>query len=112
VLNLVKKLDGQALPVNDIAASAQAAIVDMLVAKTALAVEEYDAKMVLLAGGVAANKALREEMTARASRPVFYPPPKLCVDNGAMIGAAAWRHFRRGERSEWDLDVVPNLKLV
>ncbi len=112
VLNLTKKLDAENLPVNDIAASAQQAIVDMLVEKTQLAVEEYDAKYVLLAGGVAANKLLRQEMSARASRPVIFPPPKLCVDNGAMIAAAAFRHYRAGESSAWDLDVVPNLKLV
>jgi N6-L-threonylcarbamoyladenine synthase len=84
----------------------------MLVQKTILAVEEYDAKYVLLAGGVAANKLLRAEMSARASRPVIFPPPKLCVDNGAMIAAAASRHYRAGEKSAWDLDVVPNLKLT
>lgn len=112
VLNLVKRLGDAEIPVNDIAASAQAAIVDMLVEKTHLAVEEYNAKMVLLAGGVAANKLLRQEMRARASRPVLYPPPKFCVDNGAMIAAAAYRHYRGGESSAWDLDVAPNLKLV
>ncbi|TAH48861.1 MAG: tRNA (adenosine(37)-N6)-threonylcarbamoyltransferase complex transferase subunit TsaD [Chloroflexota bacterium] len=112
VLNLTKKLDAENLPVNDIAASAQQAIVDMLVEKTHLAVEEYDAKYVLLAGGVAANKLLRQEMSARASRPVIFPPPKLCVDNGAMIAAAAFRHYRAGQSSAWDLDVVPNLKLA
>jgi N6-L-threonylcarbamoyladenine synthase len=61
---------------------------------------------------VAANQHLRDTVKARASRPVFYPPPKLCVDNAAMIGAAAWRHYRAGERSAWDLDVIPNLKLA
>lgn len=112
VLNLVRKLDADNVPVNDIAASAQAAIVGTLVDKTMLAVEEYNANFVLLAGGVAANKVLRAEMSARGSRPVLFPPPKLCVDNAAMIGAAAWRHYRAGEKSGWDLDVVPNLKLV
>ncbi len=112
VLNLVKRVGSEALPVNDLAASAQAAIVDALVTKTALALEEYNARMVLLAGGVAANRLLRQEMSARASRPVIYPPPKLCVDNAAMIAAAAWRHWRRGETSSWDLDVIPNLRLT
>lgn len=112
VLNLVKKLGEDNLPVNDIAASAQAAIVGTLVDKTQLAVEDFDAKYVLLAGGVAANKQLREEMSVRASRPVLYPPPRLCVDNAAMIGAAAARHYRNREFSMWDLDVIPNLKLV
>lgn len=112
VLNLVKRLDGQEIPVSDIAAAAQAAIVDTLVEKAALAVEEYQAKLVLLAGGVAANQLLRREMGARASRPVLFPPTKLCVDNGAMIAAAAWRHYTAGYKSPWDLDVIPNLKLT
>lgn len=112
VLNLTKRLHASDLPVADLAASAQAAIVDTLVEKTAQAVEEFDARRVLLAGGVAANLALRRQMSARASRPVLYPPPKLCVDNAAMIGAAAWRRWRSGERSPWDIDVIPNLKLA
>jgi N6-L-threonylcarbamoyladenine synthase len=112
VLNLVRRFGDQPLPVNDIAASAQAAIVEALVDKTAQAVEEFDAELVLLAGGVAANQRLRDEMSARVARPVIFPPPKLCVDNAAMIAAAAWRYYRAGERSPWDLDVVPNLKLV
>lgn len=112
VLNLVKQLEGSEIPISDIAASAQTAIVETLVEKTQLAVEEFNAKRVLLAGGVAANKLLRQEMSARASRPVLYPPPKFCVDNAAMIAAAAWRHHRDGEISPWDLDVVPNLKLT
>lgn len=112
VLNLVKRLGADNLPVNDIAAAAQAAIVDMLAEKTQMAAEEYDAQIVLLGGGVAANKQLRETMSARASRAVVYPPPKLCVDNAAMIAAAATRHYRAGSTSGWDLDVVPNLKLA
>jgi N6-L-threonylcarbamoyladenine synthase len=112
VLNLVKRLGEDNLPVNDIAASAQAAIVDMLVEKTQLAVEESNAHTVLLAGGVAANQLLRETLRARASRPVLYPPPKLCVDNAAMIAAAATWHYRAGHISGWDLDVIPNLKLA
>lgn len=112
VLNLVKRLDAGEIPVNDIAAGAQSAIVDTLVTKTALAAEEYNTRAVLLAGGVAANSLLRQEMSRRAPCPVLYPPPRLCVDNAAMIGAAAWRHYRRGETSPWDLDVIPNLKLT
>lgn len=111
-LHLVQRFDPQCMPVADIAASFQDAIVDVLVVKTRAAAEEFGAKQILLAGGVAANKHLREQMTARADRPVLIPPPKLCVDNGAMIAAAAWWHYRAGETSPWDLDVVPNLKLA
>lgn len=111
-LHLVQRFDPASMPVADIAASFQDAIVDVLVDKTRAAAEEFGAKQILLAGGVAANKHLREQMTARADRPVLIPPPKLCVDNGAMIAAAAWWHYRAGEKSPWDLDVVPNLKLA
>lgn len=111
-LHLVQRFDPKDLPVADIAASFQDAIVDVMVDKTRRAAEEFGARQILLAGGVAANQRLREQMIARADRPVLIPPPRLCVDNGAMIAAAAWRHYRAGEKSDWDLDVVPNLKLA
>jgi tRNA N6-adenosine threonylcarbamoyltransferase len=111
-LHLVQKFDGQPLPVADIAASFQNAIADVLVSKTIDAAREFGARQILLAGGVAANKQLRQEMQARADAPVLIPPAQLCVDNGAMIAAAAWWHYRAGERSDWDLDVIPNLRLA
>src|SRR5574341_1610717 len=111
VLHLVKSFDGKPLPVADIAASFQAALVDVLVEKTISATQEFGAKQILLAGGVAANARLREQMIARAHVPVLIPPPKLCIDNGAMIASAAWWHLQRGEKSGWDLDVVPALQL-
>ncbi len=110
-LHLVKSFDGKPLPVADIAASFQAALTDVLVEKTISAAREFGAKQILLAGGVAANTRLREQMIARAHVPVLIPPPKLCIDNGAMIASAAWWHLQRGEKSGWDLDVVPSLKL-
>jgi N6-L-threonylcarbamoyladenine synthase len=111
VLRLVKSFDGKPLPVADIAASFQEAITDVLVEKTLAAAREFGAKQILLAGGVAANARLREQIVARANLPVLIPPPKLCIDNGAMIASAAWWHVQRGEKSGWDLDVVPSLKL-
>lgn len=112
VLHLVQSFDGKKrVPVADIAASFQAAVADVLVDKTRQAAEEFHAKQIVLAGGVSANAQLRKTMLARSQVPVSIPPIKLCVDNGAMIAAAAWRHFERGERSGWELDVVPALKL-
>lgn len=111
-LRLVRGFEPRDLPVADIAASFQDAIVDVLVDKTVRAADEFGARQILLGGGVAANTHLRAEMIARADRPVLIPPPRLCVDNGAMIAAAAWWHYRAGEKSDWDLDVVPNLKLA
>ncbi|HEU0025849.1 MAG TPA: tRNA (adenosine(37)-N6)-threonylcarbamoyltransferase complex transferase subunit TsaD, partial [Ktedonobacterales bacterium] len=78
------------------------------------AAEALDARQVLLAGGVAANLPLRERLGAMlAARDVTlrYPPVALCTDNAAMIGAAAYFHAMRGERSGLDLDVRPNLQL-
>ena len=96
----------------DIAASFQEAVVDVLVEKTRRAAEEYGVRLVLVGGGVAANKRLREQMRARLPQMVLIPPIALCTDNGAVIAAAAHFHRERGERSWWDLDVVPGLRLV
>jgi N6-L-threonylcarbamoyladenine synthase len=100
----------------DMAASFQAAAVDVLSQKTAQAAEEFGATAVLLSGGVSANTALRETTTKRVRErigvPVYYPPLYLCTDNAAMIGACAHRRFTAGERADWDLDVVPGLRLV
>jgi N6-L-threonylcarbamoyladenine synthase len=99
------------LPVVDLAASFQKAVVDVLVEKTCLAADRFDAIEILVAGGVSANAQLRHDMAARANRPVHVPPLSLCTDNAAMIGAAAYHRYAVGQRSEMDLDVVPNLRL-
>ena len=100
------------VPISDLAASFQAAVVDVLVGKTVRAAEEFDATEVLVAGGVSANTALREAMIARAERPVRVPPLSLCTDNAAMIAAAAYYRFQAGERSRMDFDVFPTWPLT
>ena len=100
------------LPVADIAASFQAAIVDALVAKTAAAVHQHHAAQVLLAGGVAANELLRSEMSKRVDVSVRYPPVRFCTDNAAMVAIAGYYRYLSGKRSSFDLDVVPSLKLL
>jgi N6-L-threonylcarbamoyladenine synthase len=95
-----------------IAHAFQEAVVDVLVEKTRLAAEQYSVRMVLVGGGVAANQRLREQMRARIAVPVLIPPIALCTDNGAVIAAAGHFRFSAGERSGWDLDVVPGLRLV
>lgn len=100
------------MPVADLAAGFQAAVVESLVEKTAAAAEEFEATAVHIAGGVSANRALRAAMRARLEIPVRFPPLALCTDNAAMIGAAAHFHFIRGRRDSLDLDVTPNLQLV
>jgi N6-L-threonylcarbamoyladenine synthase len=100
------------LPVADLAASFQAAVVEVLVEKTRLAAEECGVGLVLLAGGVAANTLLREKMAERISVPVLYPSPLLCTDNAACVAAAGWFRLQAGDLADWDLDVLPGLTLA
>ncbi|HET7094832.1 MAG TPA: tRNA (adenosine(37)-N6)-threonylcarbamoyltransferase complex transferase subunit TsaD [Thermomicrobiales bacterium] len=104
-------------PVADLAASFQAAIVEPLVVKTVRAAEGFGARTVLLAGGVAANRALRDALTAAVATrlpdtPVRFPPLVYCTDNAAMVAGAAHFALRRGEQAGWDVDVVPRLALA
>jgi N6-L-threonylcarbamoyladenine synthase len=100
------------LPVANLAASFQDSVIDVLVEKTCQAADEFGAKIVLLAGGVAANKLLREEMSRRSPVPVRYPPVQLCTDNAAIIASAGFYRYQAGERAGWDMDVNPGLRLV
>jgi N6-L-threonylcarbamoyladenine synthase len=100
------------LPVANLAASFQASVVDVLVEKAKMAAEEHQVKLIVLAGGVAANRLLRQQMAERSALPVLYPPPALCTDNAAMIASAGYFRYRAGHRSNWDLDVISNLKLA
>ena len=94
-----------------VAAAYQEAIVETLAHGALEAVGEHGVHGVILGGGVAANSLLRAELRKRSPVPVLVPPPALCTDNGAMIGAAAWFHLRSGLQSQWDLDVEPSLRL-
>ena len=95
VLRLVRDLEKKGpVPVADVAASFQRTINEMLAERVARAAAEYDVRTVMLGGGVAANLALRAEIARRVSLPLRVPPPKLCIDNGAMIGAAAFFSLR------------------
>lgn len=100
------------MPVADLAAEYQEAIVEVLVEKTARAARDYRVAMVLLAGGVAANALLRRRLTEAVSVPVRYPPPVLCTDNAAMIAGAAYYLYQRGVTAGLDLDVQAQLPLV
>lgn len=95
VLRLVRSLEEQGpIPVADVAASFQKAITEALAEKTARAAAEHGVRSVLLGGGVAANLTLRREIERRIGQPLRVPPPRLCTDNGAMIGAAAFFSLR------------------
>ena len=98
----------------DVAASFQAAVVDVLVDKTLQAAKEYGIDKVALAGGVASNSALRAGMEAackKAGKKLYFPSPIFCTDNAAMIGAAAYYEYKKGVRHGLDLNAVPNLKI-
>ncbi|MBC8140656.1 MAG: tRNA (adenosine(37)-N6)-threonylcarbamoyltransferase complex transferase subunit TsaD [Armatimonadetes bacterium] len=87
----------------DLAAGFQEAVVDVLVRKTVAAARETDVSRVFLAGGVAANERLREAMgdaCDKAGLRLFYPPPVLCTDNGAMIAATGYYHYQAGRGTD------------
>jgi N6-L-threonylcarbamoyladenine synthase len=102
----------QPLPVADLAASFQAAVVDALIEKTAAAAEEFRAAEVLVAGGVAANALLRERLGERLRVPFRYPPLVLCTDNAAMIAAAAYYRYADSVQHDFTLDIEPNARYV
>ncbi|MEA4813252.1 MAG: tRNA (adenosine(37)-N6)-threonylcarbamoyltransferase complex transferase subunit TsaD [Anaerolineaceae bacterium] len=102
---------GQVLPVADIAASFQASVVSALYDKTITAATEYGAKEIIVAGGVSANKALREAFRSQTAFRVHIPPISLCTDNAAMIAAAAYQHALAGEAGNLDFDALPNWHL-
>lgn len=99
------------LSVPDVAASFQAAVVDVLVQKTVRAAKAFGVKEILLSGGVSANSLLRESLAAQAPVPVRYPPLKLCTDNAAMIAMAAFYRAKAGHYDTVDFDVMPSWQL-
>jgi N6-L-threonylcarbamoyladenine synthase len=105
---------GETVRKADIAASFQAATVEVLVEKTLLAAQKTKVNTVILAGGVAANVKLRTTISERAAElgmRVFYPPPVLCTDNAAMIACAGYFQYLRREFAGLDLNPVPDLPL-
>lgn len=112
VLRQVRELGESALPVADLAASFQAAVVDVLVAKTADAARLHGVSRICVCGGVAANKALRAAVAARLPVPASIPPFFLCTDNAAMIAAAAHYRLLSDGPSALDFDVEPDLALT
>jgi tRNA N6-adenosine threonylcarbamoyltransferase len=113
VLRVVRKLeeDHQPLPIEDLAASFQAAVADTLFTKTMDAARKYQVKEIVVAGGVSANKLLRDTFLSQTEFKVNIPPLSLCTDNAVMIAAAGFYHFLRGDRSALDMDVLPNWPL-
>ncbi len=116
VINTVHnaKQRNEELKPENLAASFQASVVEVLVTKTLRAAEEYGVKQVLLAGGVAANKGLRSSLTEAfegSGRELVIPPLYYCTDNAAMIAAAGTIAYRKGKRSSLQLNANPGLEL-
>lgn len=108
------KQKGQELKDEDVAASFQASVVDVLSTKALKAAEAYGVKQMIVAGGVAANSGLRqalEEKFEAVDTELLIPPIHLCTDNAAMIAAAGAVAFNQGHRAGWDLNANPGLDL-
>ena len=113
VLNLVNK-EKDNLNINDLCASFEEAVTDVLVENVLKAVEKLDVSKIAIAGGVSANSYLRERMQkigAMHNLKVYYPELVLCTDNAAMIASAAYYNYLNGKISSLDLNAVPNLKI-
>lgn len=113
VMREAKELQGKArtLPVQDMAASFQSAVVDVLYRKTMDAARELGARAIVVAGGVSANRALRQRFENQGEFRVHIPPLWLCTDNAAMIAAAGYYRFALGHVSAMDIDVEPTWPL-
>jgi N6-L-threonylcarbamoyladenine synthase len=117
VINTVHNAEqrGEVIQPEDLAASFQASVIEVLVKKAERAVDEYGVKQLLLAGGVAANKGLRkaleETFVDKAGVELVIPPLSLCTDNAAMIAAAGTVMFERGKRAELSLNANPGLDI-
>ncbi|WP_240377474.1 tRNA (adenosine(37)-N6)-threonylcarbamoyltransferase complex transferase subunit TsaD [Bacillus piscicola] len=106
---------GESLAPEDVAASFQKSVVEVLTTKTKRAAEAYQVKQVVLAGGVAANQGLRNAMEAAfqgTDMELTIPPLSLCTDNAAMIGAAAHIQWKQNQRAGWDLNGTADLALT
>ena len=111
----VDKLGKERPPIEDLAASYQEALVEVLVKKALRAVQRYKAQGLAVVGGVAANSRLRDLLkvgAAHAGISLVVPPLSLCTDNAAMIAAAGWEAYRAGCVASWDVDAQANGSLV
>jgi len=100
-------------PTLDLLASFQAMVIEELLTRVEVAAEQIGALSVIISGGVASNRGLREAArSGRLSVPVYFPTPRLSTDNAVMIAAAAIEKLRRGDTSGFDLKAKANLRLA
>lgn len=114
VVNMFRGQSPDTVPLPDVAASFQEAVVDVLVSKTVRAAERKGVAAISVTGGVSANRRLREvfeEAGSRLGLAVFFPAPGLHTDNAAMVAAAGAARLAHGERSGLDLNAVPSAPL-
>lgn len=116
VLNYLNQCEMKGIGVNkaDVAASFQQAVIDVLTEHTIAAAKRIGMDKIAIAGGVASNSSLRNQMeeAAKKNKMAFYhPSPVYCTDNAAMIGAAGYYEYLKGVRDGWNLNAVPNLKI-
>ena len=110
-----KNANPNSVTVEDIAASFQAAVVDVLTYKSIRAAKLTGAKAITLTGGVAANSQLRASLKTAAMEigaEVYYPPMNLCTDNGAMIAGIAYEKYKQGLRDNLSLNAAANGSIV
>lgn len=106
----LKKKSGN-IPTQDLAASFQQAVIDVLFKKTMNAAREFGAKEILVAGGVSANRVLRQTFKSQTEFPVHIPPLSLCTDNAAMIASAGYFRYALGYESNLEMDVLATYPL-
>jgi len=113
VLREVRRLEAEnaPIPVADLAASFQAAVIEVLYAKTIQAARQYAVKEIVIGGGVAANQALRAAFAVQSEFKVHIPPLKYCTDNAAMVAAAGYYRYTLGHTSPLEIDVLPTWPL-
>ncbi len=114
VINYIHNANQKNEPINkaDIAAGFEKSVVEVLIDNLLAAADKYNISRIALAGGVASNSRLRQELNNRkGSKTVYYPSPILCTDNGAMVAACAYHEWKAGNIADISLNAIPFLSV-